>query len=211
MNTDRLKEKIKKHPLLKRIVLNFLMHPVKTRPQWWIRIFLPFYIKKGKGSVIYRSVRKDIVPFNIFELGKRSVIEDYSVINNAVGNLVIGNNTRVGIGNTIIGPVTISDNVNIGQNVTISGLNHNYEDPSKTISEQGVGTSPIKIENDVWIGANSVVLPGIQIGNHCVIGAGSVITKDIPPYSVVVGNPARIIKRYDMNLKEWVKVNTGNK
>lgn len=211
MNTDRLKEKIKKHPLLKRIILNFLMHPVKTRPQWWIRIFMPFYIKRGKGSVIYRSVRKDIVPFNIFELGKRSVIEDYSVINNAVGNLLIGNNTRVGIGNTIIGPVTISDNVNIGQNVTISGLNHNYEDPCKTISEQGVGTSPIKIENDVWIGANSVVLPGIQIGNHCVIGAGSVITKDIPPYSVVVGNPARIIKRYDMNLKEWVKVNTGNK
>ncbi len=206
INTDNLKEKIKKHPLLKRIVLNFLMHPVKTRPQWWIRLFMPFYIKKGKGSVIYRSVRKDIVPFNIFVLGKKSVIEDYSVINNAVGNLVIGNNTRVGIGNTIIGPVTISDNVNIGQNVTISGLNHNYEDPSKAISEQGVSTMPIKIENDVWIGANSVVLPGVQIGNHSVIGAGSIITKNIPPYSVAVGNPARIIKRYDMDLKEWVKV-----
>lgn len=207
MNTDNLKEKIKKHPLLKRVVLNFLMHPIKTRPQWWIRIFMPFYIKRGKGSVIYRSVRKDIVPFNVFELGKRSVIEDYSVINNAVGNLVIGNNTRVGIGNTIIGPVTISDNVNIGQNVTISGLNHNYEDPSKTISEQGVSTMPIKIENNVWIGANSVVLPGVQIGNHSVIGAGSIITKDIPPYSVAVGNPARIVKRYDMNLKDWVKAN----
>lgn len=206
MNTDNLKEKIKKHPLLKRVVLNFLMHPIKTRPQWWIRIFMPFYIKRGKGSVIYRSVRKDIVPFNVFELGKRSVIEDYSVINNAVGNLVIGNNTRVGIGNTIIGPVTISDNVNIGQNVTISGLNHNYEDPGKTISEQGVSTMPIKIENNVWIGANSVVLPGVQIGNHSVIGAGSIITKDIPPYSVAVGNPARIVKRYDMDLKEWVKV-----
>ena len=211
MNTDNLKEKIKKHPLLKRVVLNFLMHPIKTRPQWWIRIFMPFYIKRGKGSVIYRSVRKDIVPFNVFELGKRSVIEDYSVINNAVGNLVIGNNTRVGIGNTIIGPVTISDNVNIGQNVTISGLNHNYEDPGKTISEQGVSTMPIKIENNVWIGANSVVLPGVQIGNHSVIGAGSIITKDIPPYSVAVGNPARIVKRYDMDLKEWVKVNISNK
>ena len=206
MNTDKLKEKIKKHPLLKRFVLNFLMHPVKTRPQWWIRLFMPFYIKRGKGSVIYRSVRKDIVPFNIFALGSKSVIEDYSVINNAVGNLVIGNNTRVGIG-----PVTISDNVNIGQNVTISGLNHNYEDPSKAISEQGVSTMPIKIENDVWIGANSVVLPGVQIGNHSVIGAGSIITKDIPPYSVAVGNPARIVKRYDMNLKEWVKVNINNK
>ena len=151
------------------------------------------------------------MPFNIFVLGSKSVIEDYSVINNAVGNLVIGSNTRVGIGNTIIGPVTISDNVNIGQNVTISGLNHNYEDPNKTISEQGVSTMPIKIENNVWIGANSVVLPGVQIGNHSVIGAGSIITKDIPPYSVAVGNPARIVKRYDMDLKEWVKVNISNK
>ena len=70
---------------------------------------------------------------------------------------------------------------------------------------------PIKIENNVWIGANSVVLPGVQIGNHSVIGAGSIITKDIPPYSVAVGNPARIVKRYDMDLKEWVKVNISNK
>ena len=70
---------------------------------------------------------------------------------------------------------------------------------------------PIKIENNVWIGAHSVVLPGVQIGNHSVIGAGSIITKDIPPYSVAVGNPARIVKRYDMDLKEWVKVNISNK
>ena len=70
---------------------------------------------------------------------------------------------------------------------------------------------PIKIENDVWIGANSVVLPGVQIGNHSVIGAGSIITKDIPPYSVAVGNPARIVKRYDTDLKEWVNVNISNK
>ena len=96
--------------------------------------------------------------------------------------------------------------MNIGQHVTISGLNHKYEDPSKAISEQGISTMPINIENDVWIGANSVVLPGVQIGNHSVIGAGSIITKDIPPYSVAVGNPARIVKRYDMDLKEWVKI-----
>ena len=64
----------------------------------------------------------------------------------------------------------------------------------------------VVIGNDVWIGANSVVLPGVQIGNHSVIGAGSIITKNIPPYSVAVGNPARIVKRYDMDLKEWVKV-----
>ena len=107
MDLNKAKNYFKKHPLLKRIVLNFIMHPVKTRPQWWIRLFMPFYIKRGKGSVIYHSVRKDIVPFNIFELGKRSVIEDYSIINNAVGDLVIGDNTHLGICNTIIGPIAI--------------------------------------------------------------------------------------------------------
>ena len=211
MDLNKAKNYFKKHPLLKRIVLNFIMHPVKTRPQWWIRLFMPFYIKRGKGSVIYRSVRKDIVPFNIFELGKRSVIEDYSVINNAVGDLVIGDNTHLGICNTIIGPVAIFDNVNIGQNVTISGLNHNYADPNKPISEQGVDTSPIIIEDNVWIGANSVVLPGILIGKNSIIGAGSVVTKDVPSYSVAVGNPAKVIKMYDINLKVWVNVNVGNK
>ena len=206
MNTDNLKEKIKKHPLLKRVVLNFLMHPIKTRPQWWIRIFMPFYIKRGKGSVIYRSVRKDIVPFNVFELGKRSVIEDYSVINNAVGNLVIGNNTRVGIGNTIIGPVTISDNVNIGQNVTICGLDHDYTNPTIPTNEQGIEIRPIVIESNVWIGTNSVILSGVHIGQYSFVGAGSIVTKDNPPYTVAVGNPAKIIKRYDLDLEKWVKV-----
>lgn len=211
MDLNKARNYFKKHPLLKRIVLNFIMHPVKTRPQWWIRLFMPFYIKRGKGSVIYHSVRKDIVPFNIFELGKRSVIEDYSIINNAVGDLVIGDNTHLGISNTIIGPVAIFDNVIIGQNVTISGLNHNYSDPNKPISEQGVDTCPIIIEDNVWIGANSVVLPGILIGKNSIIGAGSVVTKDVPSYSVAVGNPAKVIKMYDINLKVWVNVNVGNK
>ena len=206
MKTEKLKEKINNYPFLKNLIFKFLMHPIKTRPQWWIRVFMPFYTKRGKGSVIYRSVRKDIVPFNIFEIGSKSVIEDYSVINNAVGDLVIGNNTRVGIGNTIIGPVTILDNVNIGQNVTICGLDHDYTNPTIPTNEQGIEIRPILIESNVWIGTNSVILSGVHIGQYSFVGAGSIVTKDIPPYTVAVGNPAKIIKRYDMDLKEWVKV-----
>lgn len=206
MNTLQIKDRLKHHPTLKRWALNLIMHPVKTRPQWWIRIFQFVYLKRGKGSVIYRSVRKDLAPFNRFFLGKYSVVEDFSCLNNAVGDLIIGNNSRIGLGNTIIGPVQIGNNVNLAQNVTISGLNHNYLNVNKTIASQGVSTLPIVIEDDVWIGANSIILAGISIGKHSIIAAGSIVNHSVPPFSVVVGNPAKIIKQYDFDKKEWIRI-----
>lgn len=199
-------QKIKASPALKQRVLHLMMHPVKTRPRFWLRCLQFLYMKKGKKSVIYRSVRKDIVPFNTFVMGDYSVIEDYAIINNAVGDIVIGNHTRIGLGNTIIGPVTIRDKVNLAQNVIVSGLNHNFENIDKAIAEQGISTKQIIIDDNVWIGANSVVLAGIQIGKHVVVGAGSVVTKDIPPYSVALGNPAKVVKQYDFERKQWIKV-----
>jgi acetyltransferase-like isoleucine patch superfamily enzyme len=62
------------------------------------------------------------------------------------------------------------------------------------------------IGDDCWIGANAVVTAGVTIGKHSVVAAGAVVTKDIPPYSVAVGNPCRVIKRYDIERNEWVKV-----
>ncbi len=197
-------QKIKANPRLKQRVLHLMMHPVKTRPRLWLRCLQFLYMKKGRKSVIYRSVRKDIVPFNTFSMGNYSVIEDYAIINNAVGDIMIGSHTRIGLGNTIIGPVTIRDKVNIAQNVVISGLNHNFENISKMIAEQGVNTKQITIEDNVWIGANCIILAGVHIGKHVVIGAGSVVTKDIPPYSVALGNPARVVKKYDFDIGEWL-------
>jgi len=71
---------------------------------------------------------------------------------------------------------------------------------------QGVSTAPIVIEDEAWIGANVVVLAGVTIGKHCIIAAGSVVTKDVPPYSVAVGNPARVLKKYNPETKNWEKV-----
>jgi len=206
MNFEQLKIRLKLNPRLKRLLLNFIMHPVKTRPQWWIRLFQFVYLEKRKGSVIYRSVRKDLVPFNRFILGNYSVVEDFSCLNNAVGDLIIGNNSRIGLGNTIIGPVQIGNDVNIAQNVTISGLNHIFQDINKTISSQGVSTSQIVIEDDVWIGANCAILAGTKIGKHCIIAAGSIVTHSVPSFCVAAGSPARIIKQYDFEKKEWVKI-----
>lgn len=205
MEKKTFKQQIKRNAGLKRFIHRFVMHPVKTRPNWWIRLFGFAYLKRGKGSVIYRSVRKDLPPFNRFSLGKYSVVEDFSCLNNAVGDLIIGNYTRIGLRNTIIGPVHIGDHVNLAQNVTVTGLNHNYLDTEKRIDEQGISTEPVTIEEDVWVGANSVILPGVTLGKHCVVAAGSIVSHSVPPYSVCAGCPAKVIKTYNFETKKWEK------
>ncbi len=200
-----LKEKIKESPRLKHWILNLIVHPIKARPQWWIRVFQFVYLKKGKGSVIYRSVRQDLVPFQSFVLGKNSVVEDFSCLNNAVGEILIGDYSRIGLGNTIIGPVHIGNHVHLAQNITVSGLNHSYENISQYIHQQPVSKALITIEDDVWIGSNSIIVAGISIHKHSVIGAGSIVTKDVPAYCVAVGNPAQIIRKYNPDNKEWEK------
>lgn len=149
----------------------------------------------------------NVSPINQFRLGEGSTIEEYSVVDNGVGNVIIGNQTRIGLRSTIIGPVQIGDHVILAQNIVISGLNHRYEDPERPIHQQGVNTATVVIGNDSWIGANSVITAGISIGKHVIVGAGSVVTKDIPDYTVVVGNPARIIKKLDTSSGKWIKIN----
>lgn len=198
---------IKSNPLLKKIVHRMLIPANEHRPRQWVKMFVnPFKHKKGKCSVIRRRTRIDVLPFNDFQLGAYSVIEDFATVNNGVGNVIIGSGTTIGIGNVIIGPVTIGNNVILAQNIVVSGLNHGYEDIKTPPSLQKVSVNEIKIADDVWIGANAVITAGVSIGKHAVIGAGSVVTKNIPSYSLAVGNPARVIKQFDFSINEWVKV-----
>ncbi len=189
-----LKEKIESRPKVKDFLLWAMIHPVLCRPRLWLRLLRRFYIHKGKHSHIYSSARMDVIPFRVFSMGSRSVVESFACVNNAVGDVVIGNNTRIGIHNTIIGPVKIGSEVNLAQGVVISGLNHRFDDISSTINALGVETAQVEIADDVWIGANSVVTAGVKIGTHSVVAAGSVVTKDVPPYTVVAGVPAKVIK-----------------
>ena len=200
-------EKIKSNKKLKGFVHWMLIPPYQARPRKWVSWFVnPFYHKKGKHAVIRRSTRMDVVPFNKFELGDYSTIEDFCTVNNGVGAVKIGSETRIGMSNVIIGPVTIGNSVIFAQNVVMSGLNHSYEDISLPISKQKEITAPITIEDECWIGANAVITAGVTIGKHCVIAAGSVVTKNIPAYSVAVGNPARVIKQYDFATKQWIRI-----
>lgn len=149
----------------------------------------------------------DLMPYNRFYLGRNSTVEDFSTINNGVGDVVIGDNTRIGISNILIGPVTIGNEVRMGQHIILSGLNHGYQNVTAPPRMQEVTISEIKVEDEAWIGANSAVIAGVTIGKHAVIAAGSVVTKDIPPYSVAVGNPARVIKNTTLILKYGKKLN----
>ena len=195
MDNEKVRNKLKNNPKWKKFIDWVIMNQVETRPRWFIRLLAPIYQHRGKHSVIHRSARMDTPPYRIFSLGDYSVIESFACINNAVGDVMIGNHTRIGLHNTIIGPVEIGSHVNLAQGITVTALNHNFDDTQKRIDEQGVSTIPVTIEDDVWIGANAVILPGVTIGNHCVVAAGAVVTKDVPPHSLVAGVPAKVIKK----------------
>ena len=195
MDNESVRAKFKNNPKFKKFIDWVIMNQVETRPRWFMRLLAPLYQHRGKHSVIHRSARMDTPPYRIFSLGDYSVIESFACINNAVGDVIIGDHTRIGLHNTIIGPVDIGSHVNLAQGITVTALNHNFSDTNKRIDEQGVSTNPVTIEDDVWVGANAVILPGVTIGEHCVVAAGAIVTKDVPPHSLVAGVPAKVIKK----------------
>ena len=195
------------HPKLKSFLHYLLVHPYTSRPRWWARTFIiPFVIKRGKGSIIRRKARLDIIPSKKITLGKKSVIEDYTIINNGMGDIFIGDYTHVTSRVKLVGPVTLGNYVTIGSGAQITGLTHNYLDVTRPIAKQGVTPNRTVVEDDVWIGGNSCINQGITIGTHSIIASGSVVTKNVPTYSVVGGNPARILRQYDFEKQEWTKI-----
>lgn len=199
-------ERIKQNDKIKRFILLLISPSRNPKPRFWVRLFInPFVHKKGKKVTICRRSRIDVFPWHRFDLCDYVTIEDFTTINNGAGDLYFGKNVRIGIGSVVIGPVILKSGTGLGQHVFISGFNHGYKDASKNSSEQELDKRPVIVDEDSHIGANSVIVAGVHIGKRCQIGAGSVVTKDIPDYSIVVGNPARVIKRYDFEKQEWVK------
>lgn len=117
----------------------------------------------------------------------------------------IGDRCLIGKGSGIVGhfQITIGNDVWTGHHVYITDQNHGYEDIDRPISQQSQPERPVVIGDGAWLGFGSVVLPGVTIGRHVVIGANSVVTHDIPDYSVAVGVPARVVKSYEPGVG-WV-------
>lgn len=93
------------------------------------------------------------------------------------------------------GTISLGDDVLLGSAVHIYVNNHDFRDPSVPVIDQGhCPPRPVVVERGAWVGAGAIILPGVSIGRNSVIGAGAIVTKDVPPFSVAVGNPARVIK-----------------
>ena len=112
--------------------------------------------------------------------------------------VTIGDRCLIGRGSGIVGHfrIEIGDDVWTGHHVYITDQNHGYENIDVPISVQSQPERSVRIGNRSWIGHGSVILPGVSIGTHVVVGANSVVTKDIPDYCVAVGSPARVIRQY---------------
>jgi acetyltransferase-like isoleucine patch superfamily enzyme len=127
----------------------------------------------------------------------------------ATPSLVIGAFSGIGMGATIsvVQQVVLGRYVMLARNVYISDHGHAFEDVSKPIALQGLRTvKRTLIDDETWLGQNVCVLPGVRIGKHCVIGANSTVTCDIPDFCVAVGSPAKVIKKYDPGKQLWLPV-----
>ena len=153
-----------------------------------------------------------------FELGGENLVPEFCV---ASGKIVLGYRSTLGVHNFLFGDITIGKYCQIGGYVAFHGMNHPISYPTTYINKKlfngelkaFASQSPIKVGNDVWIGHGVIVLGGVTIGDGAILAAGSVITKDVEPYTIVAGNPAKPIrKRFSekviaelLELKWWDK------
>ncbi len=142
---------------------------------------------------LVRFIRSFTIKILFDNAGKNINIERKANFGTGKG-ISIGDNSGIGVNASIRGPLIIGKDVMMGPDVIILTTSHITTDTDKPMRlQKGVKTKVI-IGDDVWIGTRSILMPGIKVGNGVIIGAGSIVTKDIPDYAVVGGSPARIIK-----------------
>ncbi len=157
------------------------------------RIHLGDGVGLGRNACLRANTERDPG----ISLGHRVAINDAVIINANRGFVTLGDRSWLGpfclvYGN---GGVTIGRNVLIAGHTTINTVSHAAERCDIPINDQPVLTAPVLIEDDVWIGLNAVILQGITLGQGCIIGAGAVVTRSIPPWSIALGVPARVVAR----------------
>lgn len=165
----------------------------------------------GKNIRVYRPLRVDGID-NI-SLGNDVIVHDYTwlaalPLTGQDVQLVLNDGVTLGYFNHIYATnsIIIEKNVLTADKVYISDNLHSYEDIALPVIKQPIKQcKPVVIGEGSWLGEHVCVI-GASVGKHCVIGANSVVTKDIPDYSIAIGAPARVIKKYNFNRKQWLKI-----
>jgi len=174
-----------------------------------VRLRFADHIKLGHGVYIDQGAYLHACPHGI-EIGEDTIIMHGAVLHvyNFRGlphaGIKIGCNSLVGEYSVIRGQggVEIGDRVYTSPFTQIIAVNHVFDDPSRPFVDQGITAEGIVIEDDVWLGAGAVITDGVRVGQGAVVAAGAVVTRDVPPYTVVGGVPARIIKKIESNSTE---------
>jgi acetyltransferase-like isoleucine patch superfamily enzyme len=159
----------------------------------WNTLYGESYIRIGSDTYIGPGVTLSVGIVPGQEMMSESVIR-------------IGDRCLINKGTAIVAhwSVDIGDDVWTGHNCYITDQNHGYEDVTRPIGGQSMPEQPVRIGNGSWLGHGSVILPGVTIGEHVTVAAGSVVTRSVPDRCVVAGSPARIVRRYEPG-EGWVR------
>jgi len=146
------------------------------------------------GYRIGYTIRRYLCKFIFEECGKNVIIKQNANFGKGTG-IKIGDNSQIGERSYIGSYTTIGKNVVMGLEVIIWTIGHRFDRTDIPINQQGpTEIKPVFIGDDVWIGQRVIIMPGLKIGSHSVIGAGAVVTKDVPEWAVIAGVPAKIIR-----------------
>ena len=155
-----------------------------------LAIYLPKSTSKIK--IFQKAIRGGLTRIMLYSAGRNINIERGARF---AMTTEIGDNSGIGIDSKLYGTVKIGCNVMMGPECYIYAYNHNTQRTDIPMNQQGMTDErPVEIGNDVWIGSRVTILPGVHIGDGAIIGAASVVTKDVPSYAVVGGNPAKVLK-----------------
>lgn len=186
-------------------ILRFLYFDIgfKLRYLFWKCIVISSRGKIGKNVKIYEGVRIVCNHPGAISIGDNVLIlRNVTISTSESGKVSIGKNVHIGESTIIYSDqeITIKDNVIIGPQNIIVDFDHIYRDLDIPIIEQGHDAKRVVIEDDVWISSHCCIIKGVTIGKSSVIGAGSVVNKDLSPYSVACGVPVKVIKKREKSV-----------
>jgi acetyltransferase-like isoleucine patch superfamily enzyme len=213
----------KPYRLDRAIPLGVLLGIVTRRILWLLRGFLKGLVLQRRLVFVFMADGVNLRGASLIRFGRGVTLERGVTIDGLMRNgIALGDNVRIGPYSTIIGPppfdlgdgirmgansaadaysfiggggpVLIGDNVIMGEHVSFHPVNHRFDEVNIPIRDQGTIRKGITIEDDVWVGANVTFLDGAHVGRGSVIGAGSIVRGEIPPYSVAVGAPAKVVR-----------------